>query len=399
MNINFVIFSIDIVLLSTLSFVLLYEGFFVFIALLYRKRVSVQAVIPEYRFAVLIPAHDEEYLIDRCIQSILSADYSEELRDVYVIADNCTDRTVERANSHAVTCLERRDSTKLGKGYAIQWGLGQIRVTKYDAVLFVDADAVVSRNIFRELAKALSRGEKAIQVYNGTLNREDSWLTRVFHLSDVLQYHLYFTGREIVRATCRLIGNGMCLERDLLIGVPWNAFSITENWEYYHRVLLAGYRVAFLSSASANSEQVLSFREGKTQRIRWQAGWLETVKRFVPAMINAAWRRREWKLADAVIDFLLPSPSIQAFLVGLVLIGFFVVEHRFLHWWTVVVVTIAGTICSICLVVSGAGYKDCVALLYTPGYIGWKVLVRICVLISGPPRSWVRTKRKESEAL
>ena len=102
-------------------------------------------------------------------------------------------------------------------------------------------------------------------MYNGTHNPEENWLTRCYHLSDIFQMLLYFKGREVLGVTSRLLGNGMCLHKEVLKAVPWRAYSITENWEYYLSVLLAGYRVAFTPSASVNSDQVVSFRQGKTK--------------------------------------------------------------------------------------------------------------------------------------
>ena len=43
------------------------------------------------RFAVLIPAHDEELLIREVIASIRATDYPQNCLDIRVIADNCTD--------------------------------------------------------------------------------------------------------------------------------------------------------------------------------------------------------------------------------------------------------------------------------------------------------------------
>jgi len=271
---------------------------------------------PNYRFAVLIPAHNEEALLARCLESIWSSKYPQHLRDVYVIADNCTDATVGVASSRPLICWERYDMENQGKGYAIEWALKRMNLDAYDAVLFVDADAVISANIFVEIGNLLARGEKAIQVYNGTLNAHDTFLTRCTHLSDVLQFLLYFKGRENLGLTSRLLGNGMCLHREVLTSVPWKAYSITENWEYYLNVLLGGYRVAFTASASANSDQVVSFRQGKSQKQRWQIGWRETARKYLPRIVGVAWKEKNARLIDAAIDFAIPSPAIQAGMMG-----------------------------------------------------------------------------------
>ncbi|MFQ5904573.1 MAG: glycosyltransferase family 2 protein, partial [Candidatus Binatia bacterium] len=207
---------LEIGILAGLSLVFLYQAVPVLASFIYtNKQLPRPRGVPN-RIAVLILAHNEELLIERCLRTVISVEYPISFRDIYVIADNCTDRTAEKVASYPVTCLERKDLANPGKGYAIQWALQRINCFSYDAVLFLDADAVVSPNIAMEADRLLSCGEKAIQVYNGTLNAQENWLTRCFYVSDVFQFILYFRGREALGLTCRLLGNGMCLHTDVL---------------------------------------------------------------------------------------------------------------------------------------------------------------------------------------
>src|SRR5437879_5475140 len=52
---------------------------------------------PRSRLAVLVPAHDEERLVGRCVGSLVEQDYPPELRRLIVVADNCSDATAEVA--------------------------------------------------------------------------------------------------------------------------------------------------------------------------------------------------------------------------------------------------------------------------------------------------------------
>ena len=53
--------------------------------------------IRQRKFLVVIPAHDEELLIADVIESLRAVDYPQELLDIHVIADNCSDQTAELA--------------------------------------------------------------------------------------------------------------------------------------------------------------------------------------------------------------------------------------------------------------------------------------------------------------
>lgn len=78
------------------------------------------------RFAILIPAHDEEGMIAGAVESILAVSYPSERRQVFVVADNCTDDTAKRARRAGAIVLERHDESKRGKPYALNWALKQI---------------------------------------------------------------------------------------------------------------------------------------------------------------------------------------------------------------------------------------------------------------------------------
>ena len=59
----------------------------------------------EHRYAVLISAKNEERVIANLIQSILNQNYPRELIQVFVVADNCSDRTAEVSRMAGAGCL------------------------------------------------------------------------------------------------------------------------------------------------------------------------------------------------------------------------------------------------------------------------------------------------------
>jgi cellulose synthase/poly-beta-1,6-N-acetylglucosamine synthase-like glycosyltransferase len=57
------------------------------------KAGKIREKIPQKRFVILIPAHNEEKVVGNLVENLLHLDYPKELYDVFVIADNCTDNT------------------------------------------------------------------------------------------------------------------------------------------------------------------------------------------------------------------------------------------------------------------------------------------------------------------
>ena len=102
----------------------------------------------EHKFMAIIPAHNEEAVVCNLIESLKNQNYSKELYDIYVIADNCTDNTASVAKKAGAIVYERFDNTKKTKGYALDWFLKQKieENADYDAICIFDADNIVDKN-------------------------------------------------------------------------------------------------------------------------------------------------------------------------------------------------------------------------------------------------------------
>jgi len=70
----------------------------------------------DFPISVIIPAHNEEALIERCIRSLAA---SARMGDVLmVVAHNCTDATATKAEAAGATVVELNDPDQKGKGCA-----------------------------------------------------------------------------------------------------------------------------------------------------------------------------------------------------------------------------------------------------------------------------------------
>ena len=78
--------------------VLIWAAYLAVLALLSYRSAAVATVgAPTTRFAVVVPAHDEEAGIVATVKSLLTTDYPGDRRQVIVVADNCEDATAARA--------------------------------------------------------------------------------------------------------------------------------------------------------------------------------------------------------------------------------------------------------------------------------------------------------------
>lgn len=77
---------------------------------------------PTHAFAVLIPAHNEQFSLPASLESLAVLDYPPELVRVFVVADNCTDHTAAVARWGGAVCLVRNDPESAAR--AMQWRSG-----------------------------------------------------------------------------------------------------------------------------------------------------------------------------------------------------------------------------------------------------------------------------------
>lgn len=351
-----------------------------------------------WRFDVIVPAHDEQALIERVVSSLLQMERTHGEFRVLVIADNCSDETAARARAAGAHVLERHHETLRGKGYALQCAFEHSRAAGWaDAVLVVDADSLVSRNLLTACAARLDEGAQAVQVYYGVLDPHCSWRTRLMCIALAAFHKLRSRAREHFGVSCGLRGNGWCVTHAVLQRVPYRAFSLAEDIEYGIELGLAGVRVQYADEAEVSAEMVHDAASATTQRSRWEHGRWQLVRSGTRALLRAAGRQRTWLCVDLAMD-LLVLPLAYVALNVLALLG----AAGLLWLWNPLAAlpwlwTGAACASSLALYVlrgwhlSGMGARGLLDLARAPGFVAWKVLLML------QPRAspaWVRTRRK-----
>ncbi len=276
--------------------------------------------VPHLRFLILIPAHNEERLLPDLLASLESLDYPKDLFQVHVVADNCTDQTanvVQQSNAHAHI---RTDHQHVGKGYALSWLMDQLRQSdeSHDAVVFLDADSVVSPNFLEVMSTYLDGGACAIQAYYAVRDPEQSWAGSLRYAALAVLHFLRPQGRMALGTSAGLKGNGMVFSADLIKHYTWSS-SVTEDIELHMALLLDGERVIFAPEAVVSGEMPNKLSSSASQHRRWEQGRKQMARSYVPKLLLASWKElwagrlgRAFILWDAVMEFLQPPFSILA---------------------------------------------------------------------------------------
>lgn len=226
------------------------------------------------RFAVLIPAHNEEKVIRPLLESLKQQEYPKEYFDIYVACDSCTDRTKDIAEACGAFVLERNDPEHPGKTHNVGWALTQIPLEHYDAVAMFDADNLVHPSFLSRMNDYLEAHEDAevIQGYLETKNPTQSWITRMYALAYWYANRFWQLARAQWGLSATLGGTGLVVRTSCLRRLGWNLRSLTEDLEFSVQVVLEGGKVHWNEWAITYDEKPPRYTASHRQRVRWMQG-------------------------------------------------------------------------------------------------------------------------------
>lgn len=266
-----------------------------------------------HRFAIVLPAHNEEPTLKHALDACDALEYPEDKYAVYVIADNCSDRTADIAEAGGAVCLVRHDTVNRGKGQALEWALPQVLADGWDAVVVLDADCRMDRHALRVFDRHMTAGSRVLQANDAVSNPDDSGISYLLAVANTLENDLFYAPKSRLGWAVFLRGTGMVFHRDVLQSHPWQASSIVEDAEYTCRLLREGIPVRFVPDVRVVSDFPVDREQLTVQRTRWVGGGLvlagvQSVRLFWEGMIE----RRPLLLDAGVTTCIVSRPLIIA---------------------------------------------------------------------------------------
>ncbi len=399
------IIVLDIIcIVPSLSFSL-YLALLTFLAMFRRLREFDDQTEAHRRFAVLVPAHNEETVITRTINSLNGMHYPKDLYDVIVIADNCTDETAHISRSLGATVFERSDDLRKGKGYALRWCIDQIIDSDryYDAFTVIDADTTVSTNFLSVMDAYLEEGAECIQSSDMIVPEPGVWTPEMTRVAFILHNYVRPLGRAVIGCSSGLNGNGMCFSRGLMKALPWNTYSRVEDLERYIDLTLRDIRIHFAPEAEVRALIPSDPKNAESQRRRWEIGRLPLILKYAGPMITAAVRDKSLMILDALVDLVTPAFMNLFEITCIVLVVHLAAFLLGVSWLKFMLVLWAGILTLEGFHVLG-GLKAAradrgayLALLNTPKYALWKLRLYLKTLVKGDDKHWVRTARENNK--
>ena len=244
--------------------------------------------ISHVTITVLIPAHNEALSLPHTLTSLRNQTRPPD--EIIVVADNCTDQTVEIAQSFGVKAFESAENRHRKAG-ALNQVLSKIlpEMGPHDVILVMDADSQIN-NTFLETAAEYFRNFPAIDAIGGVFFGESGHgILGQFQRNEYFRYSDQIKrrgGRVFV-----LTGTASLFRADALVAVAksrglyipgepgqvYDTAALTEDNELTIALKTLGSPMISPPECQVTTELMPTWRNLWVQRIRWQRGAVENL--------------------------------------------------------------------------------------------------------------------------
>lgn len=298
------------------------------------------------RYGLIVPAKNEEAVIATIINSIRSANYPQELLDIFVVAHNCTDKTAAIARKMGAHVYEYNNPNENTMGYAFRYLFDKIEVDfgrkNYDGFFIFNADNTFDKNYFDKMNDAFEYyGRKdVISSFRQASNFNANIMTALYGIYFATSCYLGARGRTLLSTSNRIFGCGYVISSDL-VKDGWKYVALTEDLEFSAKEITKGTSIRYCDEAVFYDEQPLSVAVMWRQRLRWARGILLVSRENLGNCIKgifAPGRTKRFAVYDMatfcsrIVTFVLLMMILHTF--GLLLAPFFgeSLSRAFLYW-------------------------------------------------------------------
>lgn len=244
------------------------------------------------KVSVLIPAHNEEVVIERTIKAMLRLEYPKDLLEIIVIDDNSSDRTGAIADSYAsrypqlkVVHLIPPDIGR-GKSGALNRGF---KHASGDIIVVYDADNTPERKAVHYLVLGLLNDPKAGAMVGKfrVVNAAQTLLTRFINIETICFQWMAQAGRFFWFRVATIPGTNFAIRRHIIEELGgWDEKALAEDTELTIRVYNMGYHIRFFPAAITWEQEPETWKVWWRQRTRWARGNQYVVLKFMAKLFS-----------------------------------------------------------------------------------------------------------------
>ena len=267
------------------------------------------------RFAVLVPARNEELVVGSLINTLLMQDYPPELYDIWVIPNQCTDHTALAARRFGAHVLECTVPVK-SKGEVLRFAWERLSRRGYDAVCVFDADNLVDANFVAEMNRTFDQGYDAVTCYRNSKNFAANWISTGYSIWFLREARFLNFPRTLLGTNCHVSGTGFLVSaRVIEDNGGWPFHLLTEDIQFSVDCAIKGRRIGYCDKAVIYDEQPTAFRQSWDQRLRWSKGFYQVNANYSGDLVRGFCQKPSWKSWSCYDMFMTVAPGMLLTLV------------------------------------------------------------------------------------
>ncbi|RZM82196.1 glycosyltransferase family 2 protein [Leptolyngbya iicbica] len=363
-------------------------------------RTSTPVLSANTKVAVLMPAHNESGTITPVLQGIQQQLRPQDL--LLVIADNCTDDTAAVARATGAQVLERQDTQRRGKGYALDFGIRALAADAPDVVVMMDADCLITGGSLLTLAAQALATDRPVQSrYLFAVPAEPSTKALISAFAITVKNWVRPLGMRQLGLPSLLFGTGMAFPWSVLTTVDLASGHIVEDMKLGFDLAIAGHPPLFAPEVQVMGQLPDNTQAATSQRTRWEHGHLSVLRDYVPQLLGQSLKQRRLDLLALALDLAVPPLTLLVMLWTLTigLTGLAAVVG--LGTLPILVAAMAGGILLIAIASAWLRFArqdiPLSSLLTFAGYLLWKIPLYFKFLVK-PQSEWVRTERSQGKS-
>lgn len=346
---------------------------------------------------IVVPAHDEAALLKPRLAALSQA--ADGHARILLVADNCSDSTAEIAKRVGVEAIERFDSGRRGKGFALDFARRHLQDHPPDVVVIVDADCTIdSASVSKLIARCAASGDPQqatnLQAPAPTASPPVQLSTFAFYIKNVVRQRAL----QRIAGRVNLLGTGMALPWKAFAGAELATSNIVEDLKLGQELAEAGHGPRFAEDAIVWSSAETTVGT-LSQRGRWEGGFLHNALHASPGFLLRGVGRLDGRDVWAAINLMIPP---FALLIVLDLIA--LVAAAAAIWltgadkWPMLLLAgslfAAGAGLFLAWASGGSRFVPARSLAQAPLYLLWKLPMYLGFARRGVPKEWVRTRRE-----
>lgn len=230
------------------------------------------------QLALLLPAHNEELIIEATIRSAVAA--GQAIEDIYVVNDASTDATREIA-TRLLGKGNVLNVKRSGKALAVHKAINKFKIEeRYTWLHIADADSVFSQDYFRHYCAKLDASKYAVAV-GFVQSLRGNWISTYRALTYTYSQHVTRRVQSHLGMISVFPGPITCFRTDIIPKLEFGGVSLTEDFDItlqVHRKKLGN--ILFIPKAVNFTQDPQTLSDFYKQNLRWQRGFFQGVKKY-----------------------------------------------------------------------------------------------------------------------